>query len=501
MSHPACNSRRMSKCGYPTRLLDLGSSATEYNLHLVDVKDIREPVTYLALSHCWGGNIPVMLELDTIERFKDGIDMEELPRSFKHAVHMTRYLSVRYLWIDSLCIIQDSLQDWEQEAGQMRDVYTNALLTIAATGAKNSAEGLNFQRDPTILEFLMVHIPPPSHYHGIYALFDAHSWETNVKLAPLTQRAWVVQERLLSPCVLHFGRDQIAWECQELQACEMFPNGLPETLGLFGGSRYKALLASRNNDFITWTNIVKTYSQCQLSQEGDICIALAGLAEEFRSWTKTGKYVAGLWAIHLVSQMCWATDELENALRHVIPKRPLQYRAPSWSWMSIKSSITFYLFTRECFMFEILDYKIENTSENEFGAIKGGHILGCGMLKHAKWCLSNDSKVKELIVDGYTIESLGYWHIRAQQVIMDFGMEEPSCDVFCLPLVKNVAPDGLQVGFYVGLILALVDGGRDIYRRVGCFYFDPSLGNRIFLHQGSRNEDQASPAKSKVMIV
>lgn len=493
----------MKKSGYPARLLDLGSSATDSNLRLVDVKDMTEPATYLALSHCWGGTLPVMLKLDTIELLKDGVDVEELPMSFKHAIHMTRHLSVRYLWIDSLCIIQDSLRDWEQEAGRMRDVYTNALLTIAATGAKNPAQGLNFRRDPTILESVLVNIPPPSQYHGIYALFDAHSWERNMTLAPLSQRAWVVQERLLSPCVLHFGRDQIAWECQELQACEMFPNGLPVILGAFGDSKCKTLLlAAHGLDFLLrWERIAQIYSQCQLTQEGDICIALAGVAEEFRSWTKNDRYVAGLWASHLVSQMCWATNELENAPRHVIPTRPVQYRAPSWSWMSIKSSINFYAFANPSVVFEILECKIENTGESEFGAIKGGYILGRGILKSAKWCLSKDSKVKELLVDGHIVESGGYWDFGQPQVIMDLGMEEPACDVFCLPLVKDATSDRLQLGFYIGLILAQVDRQRDVYRRVGCFHFELSFGGRCFLHQGSRNETRESPAKREFMIV
>ncbi|KAL8793320.1 MAG: hypothetical protein Q9195_004097 [Heterodermia aff. obscurata] len=448
----------MNKSGYPARLLDLGSSATDSKLRLVDVNDIEAHPTYLALSHCWGGTLPVVLKLDTIELFKDSIDMEELPTSFKHAIQMTQHLSVR---------------------------------------------------DPTVLETLMVSIPPPSQYRGIYALFDAHSWETNMTLAPLNQRAWVVQERLLSPCVLHFGRDQIAWECQELQACETFPNGLPEIVGAFGDSKCKTLLLASDDgeeDFplIRWERIAQIYSQCQLTQEGDICIALAGVAEEFRSRMTNDRYVAGLWASDLVAQMCWATNELENAPRHVIPTRPAHYRAPSWSWMSIKSSINFYAFANKSSMFEILDCKIETMSENKLGTIRGGYVLGCGILTPAKWrCSDDDSKVKQLVVDGHAIESGGYWDFGLPQVIMDLGTEEPCCDAFCLPLVRDATSDRLQLGFYVGLVLAHVDRRRDgdIYRRVGCFHVELSFGNRCFLHQGSRNEDGPNPAERKIMIV
>ena len=503
-SHSACNSRRADKHGYPARLLDLGLSPKQHNLCLVETHDIRKPVTYLTLSHCWGGTNPLMLKCDNINRFKDHIDMEELPKSFKDAICTARHLSVRYLWIDSLCIIQDSYQDWELEAAKIKGVYTNSLLTIAATGAENSTQGFDFQRDPILVEPIIVNMTLPSPYCGVYALYKPNTWRRNIDFSSLNQRAWFVQERLLSPCVLHFGRDQIAWECQELQACETFPAGLPKYAHYYGDPRCKALMApNRGNVVKRWKRIVHMYSRCRLTRESDICIAFAGVAEEFQSSTSliNDTYVAGFWGSCLLSQLCWAIDSFENRAHQIVPTRPLRYRAPSWSWMSIKSTISFYDFTEQSPLFTILDYKVKNMSDNRFGAIEDGFISGCGLLKHTQWCYSKDSGVKELliinqqaIIDGCSRPPYGF----RSYVTMDLGSNQPPCEVACVPLIKATI---YGPGYYIGLILTHVARQEDVYQRIGYFRFEPKFGDRVFMHKEASNEGQTSLSKSTFTII
>ena len=139
---------------------------------------------------------------------------------------MTRNLHLRYLWIDSLCILQDNEQDWNREWSRMQTVYTNSICNIAATGAVDSSDGCFFTRDPsTILPCTQV-----GAWDGLplqrYLITDVFTWEANVSNAPLLKRAWIVQERILAPRILHFGTHQIFWECNELAACESLPNGL-----------------------------------------------------------------------------------------------------------------------------------------------------------------------------------------------------------------------------------------------------------------------------------
>lgn len=104
---------------------------------------------YVALSHCWGPSQPFILTTASETAFRNGIPFQALPRTFQDAVTITRLLCLRYLWIDSLCILQDDKDDWERESANMADVYRNAYLTIAASNAASHAEGFLQPRAPS----------------------------------------------------------------------------------------------------------------------------------------------------------------------------------------------------------------------------------------------------------------------------------------------------------------------------------------------------------------
>jgi Heterokaryon incompatibility protein (HET) len=92
---------------------------------------------YVALSHCWGGNMPLKTTHGCLNAYMEKLPVSLQPQNFQDAMKITMELGVRYLWIDSLCIIQDSLQDWKHECTVMGDVYANASITISAAAAKN----------------------------------------------------------------------------------------------------------------------------------------------------------------------------------------------------------------------------------------------------------------------------------------------------------------------------------------------------------------------------
>jgi hypothetical protein len=196
----------------PTRLLDIKD-----NIKLVE-SDSIEPSPYVALSHCWGslqGNEKLCALRDNIQGLKTSIEFERLPRTFRDAVVVAKNLGMRYIWIDSLCIIQDDKKDWEYEAARMEQVFRGAYFTVAATSAKTSKDGFLTPRQPRSFVEL-------SKLSGkkLYVCRAIDNFYKDVELGDLNQRGWVLQERVLSRRSIHFSSTQIYWECGVGVHCE-----------------------------------------------------------------------------------------------------------------------------------------------------------------------------------------------------------------------------------------------------------------------------------------
>lgn len=167
------------------------------------------PEAYVALSHRWPQRPEEFPQLrtTTLESFQDGILVSSLPLAFQHTIPITCDLGIRYIWIDSLCIIQNDAGDWEQEAGRMCDVYKSAFLTISLSSVITSRLPVFRSRPASYLE-------PTALPDGRFCCHEESSiWETEVTTTPLSTRGWTLQERLLSPRVLHLGWGQMVWEC------------------------------------------------------------------------------------------------------------------------------------------------------------------------------------------------------------------------------------------------------------------------------------------------
>lgn len=120
----------------PTRLLDLSESCIRL---AQPSRDDEAP--YIALSHCWGLACIATTTTSNFTARKQNIAIKELPKTFQDAIEITRGLGVHYLWIDSLCIIQDSEADWERESSKMASIYKNAYLTVAASRSSDGSGG------------------------------------------------------------------------------------------------------------------------------------------------------------------------------------------------------------------------------------------------------------------------------------------------------------------------------------------------------------------------
>lgn len=231
--HSLCDVARNPGRELPTRLLYIAPvdpTAPEgspiVRLELIEGKDLR--TEYLALSHCWGGDIPFKLVKKNVDSYCNGIPVSKLPKNMQDAFSITLSLGFSYIWIDSLCIIQDCNEDWKKEAVRMGTVYSNAVCTIASTGSASSNGGCFHDRSTLSLlpckvgaSSLGSHSPK-----WIYARRDdVLDFQRNVDRSPLNTRAWVQQERLFSRRILHFGAEMIYWECCRRSASELTPNG------------------------------------------------------------------------------------------------------------------------------------------------------------------------------------------------------------------------------------------------------------------------------------
>ena len=479
--HPICNLDKTSDYTLPTRLLDLGDRSEPLLIRLTETKTLEQDSRYITLSHCWGGKVPFILKNGNVNDFKQGVHISELPLSFQHAISITHSLGIRYLWIDSLCVIQDSISDWEREAGQMKGVYQNALLTIAATGAENSTVGLFFDRNVDLSLSVFINLSWTGIPEGTYRAFDGRVFDlwAEASQAPLNQRAWVVQERLLSRRTVQFGKSQVVWICQDLQACETFPDRLPwnamedlQYLGLAADLRHRpSTLPS-----VVWPQIVRVFSGSQLTQETDKCTAISGIAEEIH--TSTGdRYVAGMWQSCFVPQMSWQSRHDANKCEDIVARSPLKYRAPSWSWLSIDGHISLWKDARvnDCkVVFDVLNIEVENTTRNQFGSIRSAQIVGCGMLRSGILKDVEDS-ARILVLGGRPITSdesfglFGFWD--DSQFSIDVDANKGHVNVWCLPLLldhNDSKTDDCDL-LYFGIILVETGQRKNEYKRIGCF--------------------------------
>lgn len=196
----------------PTRLIELGDP-----VRLVDSSSIKAS-RYVALSHCWGplkDNEKFCTSKHNIEQLKACIAVESLPRMFRDTVTVTRGLGIKYIWIDSLCIIQDDEDDWERESGRMGRVFSDAYCTISASSASSSLEGFLTPRTPR----RCVELPTRS-AGMLYVCPAIDDFHHDVELGQLNRRGWVLQERALSRRSIYFTSTQVYWECGDGVRCE-----------------------------------------------------------------------------------------------------------------------------------------------------------------------------------------------------------------------------------------------------------------------------------------
>ena len=306
----------------PTRVLELH----EDGIRLLLAADMEKSPCYLTISHCWGNVERFKLMKDNLDMLRRGVPVHKLCKNFQDAIYITRQLGYKYLWIDSLCIIQDDEEDWRRESVLMATVYGHATLNLAASGAKDGSEGFFFDRKLVKVQRQYLRMPD----NQLWELFDRKLYRRCVAQAPLSSRAWAFQERYLSRRTLHFTREQVFWECCHQLSCETYPDRLPP--GLYGNNLKSLSKTPSTTARKIWAKLVSQYSNCQLTYARDKLVAISGVAHSIEA-PELGQYLAGLWRTDLEEQLCWRVHSANAAQNYLEPKSV--YRAPSWSWASV----------------------------------------------------------------------------------------------------------------------------------------------------------------------
>jgi hypothetical protein len=329
----------------PSRLIDIGQPfsseparlVTIKNGSTIDSKNVYDCApAYATLSHSWGKSQPLRLLTQNVRQMKQGIPRETLPRVFSEAVTVCWQLGIRYLWIDCLCICQDSEEDWAKESNLMGKIYSYAIINIAATGSINCDGSLfDATRDSPSAGLISWGIVPGSKFVVVENNIE---WAKSFLNQPLLRRAWVMQERFLATRIIHFARSELAWECRTIAATESYPIQVPDVLRPFHDRRNRFWRTDFTEDDGAWSVLIGEYSKCELTFSKDKLVALSGLISALKNkGLARGHCWAGMWEADLPYCLLWTRAAMDKSRWPKV--RPYKYRAPSWSWASLECPI------------------------------------------------------------------------------------------------------------------------------------------------------------------
>ncbi|KAG4413989.1 hypothetical protein IFR04_012856 [Cadophora malorum] len=433
----------------------------------VELDEELEIPDYIALSHCWGApELTFQTTRETLEEYQLQLPWDELSRTFQDAIHATRRIGKRYLWIDSLCIIQDSNEDWDKESAVMGDIYKNAYLTLGATASSDGAGGLFIDRDGDILN---ITIPNSDPLHKVS--LKARRRRLHASLLPpphgepLSSRAWAWQERLLSRRIVHFGSQELIWECKSGSGCECGIEGVLDD----AKSTFHLVVDVPGWNTQLWRGLLESYTQLELTYDTDRLPALSGIASQV--FSRSG-YLAGLNREYLLGDLCWVTVR-----RHDEDLRPVSRNtgAPSWSWAAVNGPVYWRseIGWTPPESLELVDVSCMPEGENLFGRVSFGYLVLRGVVTETSVRLSARPQ------DNYQAESR-YDHSVELQAVCELGQGCIFLD--CTPfddICFSAQPAVLLILSYerpsldvFALVLRRVGGHEVLYERIGVADFE-----------------------------
>ncbi|KAL8349214.1 hypothetical protein RB598_004869 [Gaeumannomyces tritici] len=497
---PSCGTQE--PLALPSRVIDV--SKPTLRLHEASA---GEKGSYVALSYRWGDAQAYICTAATLPDLLAGFSLDDLPQTLRDAVRVTRSLGLKYLWIDSLCIVQDSEADKVHEVGRMAQVYRNAYVTVGAGSAFSVHDGFLMDKADAETKLWRSLVPMKCHLPDMKAVEKVETLQDIYKMPRVaagtlylimeaggerdwydatSSRAWCLQELVISPRYLSYGRWP-TWRCRRATHSDgsyypEHPRTGPSTRRL-----QSALLQSKKSraaDLRTtvqlhdaWGGFLHDYTRRKLSLPSDRLPAIGCIAELISQLTGA-EYVAGLWRNNLLYEVMFYTHA-----REWLP-RPVGNRAPSWSWASVDAPIEIGRVEADAFPLATV-YACEATpalGHTAFGEVAGGFMEIGGPFKEVgrkdvvflfrcQDILRPTPKSNNTLRDWYSQFLQGLDDYPERIVEIEEAVKKLPERVFALLTFMNDwrIEDGhrWEVTCYSGLLLREVEGGK--YERIGAF--------------------------------
>jgi hypothetical protein len=432
----------------------------EYSRESSRIVDMAESVIvhgqYIALSYRWGSH-PYEGYITTTKNLsarRENLIEHDLPTTFQDAIRIARSLGQRYLWIDAICIIQDSEEDWLQESSKMGSIFANSLLTLFAAAGEDSKAGM-FNKRSTYggkgIEHwkervaLCTTLPSSNVRSTLYIMDPGFSDEMfrrpHVEDGSLLSRAWCLQEDFLSARKLYYTDDQLYWHCDHTAISEDgLANSTIPTPSFFYCSMPGHMRDSQEDLHLTrvwYRNVIGyDYSKRDITKATDRLVAVAGLARHVAT-VAGSRYLAGLWEDSVLHGLLWWPS---------IQRRHKPYCAPSWSWASQVGQVEFHDIRRELdTMISDCEYvraDIGLRSEDEYGGVSRAALtlrskvveltLGTSSIgeKEARSLLTGGRRRPDFVATCRDVKGFAY---------LDEKTSPPDIKLFAIPITERLS--------------------------------------------------------------
>jgi hypothetical protein len=303
-------------------------------------------VQYAILSYCWGQSSDTLasrtVQSNVASRLKP-FPLSSLPQTLVDSVIVARRLGIPYIWVDSICIVQESVE-WTKEATRMRSYYENSYLTVVPVACSSADQGFLGPRGPWVRKTLPAAWTEHSHLEMHFCYPPWQDWGEERSGAAWASRAWTHQEFLLSVRTLFFGHTGLSFACRGMVSDEERPDrsfqpGLPRPLlrRPISDTGERTNLKSMPIVREFWYDTLSDYVERDLTYESDRLIALSGVAERVHeALGGNDRYISGFWESDICYGLCWQTVILSRRLRRNAVYRPVSSRFPSWSWCTMQ---------------------------------------------------------------------------------------------------------------------------------------------------------------------
>lgn len=371
----------------PLRLVEIPSDARGKATSIRVIHTDGQHYQYAALSYCWGkaqpgDSRPWQTKWATLNSHLQGINRLHLPQTIQDAIFICQKLRISYLWVDSLCIIQDLTSDWETEAAKMSGIYLGSLLTLSLSASVSAEHGCfnhlsqsNMESGRSSGQLITIDTRlrdgSSTRLHIMDRLYNPTLFRDEVRGGVLGQRAWALQEHIMPQRTLYFTSKQLLWECRH---CRLSEDNYPQTQRnlLYPICDYGFPLGATAIIEMWYKRVVRNYTRRQLTYEKDKLVAISALARATHLNRHIG-YVAGLWRDCIVPGLLW--------IRRGPGFKSRTYSCPTWSWASQNSTVSYTFATPPSYTAKpselfprVRDVSWVTKPENPFGDVLFAHI-------------------------------------------------------------------------------------------------------------------------------